>query len=129
MDLIIYNDEYVNGVYWFSFHVNFDYDEIISQDIYDINTLKTTRSIFKNDFGKIISIETDLTLNTATEIYLKIIKPNTKEFKWICTYDYSKIYYTIKENDLDQTGRYKIQPIIIYQDFTKSLEPFSFFVR
>jgi len=68
--------------------------------------------IYKGDIGVqlIYNVIEDLT-GTYTAVGFDVVKPDKTEDEWAGSVrDKSRIIYTIADGDLDQTGKYQIQP-------------------
>lgn len=66
---------------------------------------------YVGDVGTIIEVDCGENITTATGITLEIRKPNgSKVSKAASLYSTTKLRYTVISGDLDQSGKYSIQP-------------------
>ena len=77
--------------------------------------INSGNSIYIGDIGLAIVCDMGVDTSAATEAYLSVRKPDGTEDKWTAqphTVDGvpNYIIYTTREGDLDQRGRYRVQP-------------------
>lgn len=66
--------------------------------------------MYVGDVGTVIYVDCGVSIATATDVRLKIKKPDRTEHEWIGTiYNDKFIKYVIVSGDFDQKGKYYVQ--------------------
>ena len=75
-------------------------------------------NLFKNDVGiQIIYNVIESLEGVATTVGFHVAKPDGTEVDWNgSVFNKSRILYTIKSGDLNQTGKYRLQPFVSNTD-------------
>lgn len=86
--------------------------------------------IYKDDIGTIILINMNTDISTATGISLSIRKPDGSTDTWTPTISNTYyLRYTIQSGDLDQAGKYSVQPNLTLGTWTGKGQSISFTVH
>jgi hypothetical protein len=73
---------------------------------------------YVGDIGTVIIVNTCVDLSTATQVSLKVEKPDGTLATWPGTvYETNSIRYVVQDGDFDQDGEYSVQAYIKIQDW------------
>lgn len=74
--------------------------------------------IFKNTVGQVIILETGEDLTNAEKISIKVKKPDNRVVEWEGeVYQTTKIKYTTILDDLNLSGKYKLQSYVEFPEW------------
>jgi hypothetical protein len=84
--------------------------------------------IYVGTVGTVFLVETGYSLASASAVALQVTKPSGDTVTWTGTKSTTKIQYTIKEGDLDESGVWKLQSSITSTAWTGLGETTTFTV-
>jgi len=85
--------------------------------------------IYVNDIGVVIEIDMGESLSTATNLKLKVRKPDNTKVEWTPTVygeGFNYLRYITVANDLDLAGVWKIQPSLTLGSWSGLADTVSF---
>jgi hypothetical protein len=88
-----------------------------------------SEKVYVGDIGTIIEIDMQENISTATELKLKVRKPDGTQVEWTPSiYGTNYLRYTLQVGDLDMAGTYALQPYMTIGTWTGRGDTVSFTV-
>ena len=102
-------------------HVSFSSVSEVQTKLDKQTQIKGSNMIYTGDIGTVVRLDTLTDITTSTSLVIKVKKPSGVSATWVAQLEGTTVLkYISVSGDFNESGTYKLQPLVVMPGFTGS---------